>query len=66
MNEVEWKPSIFISHKVNVLPDRVFSATAVDPAVVLQDDVSFQVSVVVVSGVVVGHNPRWDAQTTQD
>lgn len=49
-----------------MLPDGVFSATAVDPAVVMQDDVSFQVSIIVVSGVVVGDNPRWDAQTTQD
>lgn len=55
--------SVFIDR---VLPDRVFCATAVDPAVVLQDDVSFQVSIVVVSRVVVGHNPWWDAQTTQD
>lgn len=49
-----------------MLPDGVFSASAVDPAVVMQDDVSFQVSIIVVSGVVVGDNPRWDAQTTQD
>lgn len=40
-----------------MLPDGVFSASAVDPAVVMQDDVSFQVSIIVVSGVVVGDNP---------
>lgn len=50
----------------NVLPDRIFGATAVDPAVVMQDDVRFQVSIIVMSRVVVGDNSRWDAQTTQD
>lgn len=49
-----------------VLPDRVFGATAVDPAVLMQDDVSFQVSIIVVSRVVVGDNSGWDAQTAQD
>lgn len=50
----------------NLLPDRIFGAIAVNPAVVMQDDVSFQVSIIVMSRVVVGDNSRWDAQTTQD
>lgn len=50
----------------NVLPDRIFGPIAVDPAVVVQDDVCFQVSIIVMSRVVVGDNSRWDAQTTQD
>lgn len=50
----------------DVLPDRVFGAIAVDSARVIQDDVSSQVSIIVMSGVVVGNDPRWDAQTTQD
>lgn len=48
------------------LPDRVFSVIAVNPAVLMKDDVSFQVSIIVVSRVVVGDNSGWDAQTTQD
>lgn len=44
-----------------VLPDRVFSATAVNPAVLMKDDISFQVSIIVVSRVVVGDNSGWDA-----
>lgn len=36
-----------------MLPDGVFSAAAVDSAVVMQDDVGFQVSVIVVCGIVV-------------
>lgn len=55
-----------VSYIEDVLPDRVSGATAVDPAVLIQDDVSLQVSIVVVSGVEVGDDPRWDAQTAQD
>ena len=49
-----------------MIPDRVFGAIAVDSAVLVQDDVHLQVSIVVVSGVEVGDDPRWDAQTAQD
>lgn len=48
------------------LPDGVSGAAAVDLAVLVQDDVGFQVSVIVVCGVVVGHDPRWDPQAAQD
>jgi len=48
------------------LPDGVSGADAVDPAVLVQDDVGLQVSVVVVSGEVVCDDPRRDAQTAQD
>lgn len=50
----------------DVLPDRVSGAAAVDPAAFVQDDVHLQVAVVVVSGEVVGGDPRRDAQTAQD
>lgn len=55
-----------ISYIEDVLPDRVSGATAVDPAVLVQDDISLQVSIVVMSGVVIGDDPGWDAQTAQD
>lgn len=48
------------------LPDGVSGAAAVDLAILVQDDVGFQVSVVVVCGVVVGDDPRGDPQAAQD
>lgn len=51
---------------ISALPDGVCSATAVNLAILVQDDVSFQVSVIVVCGVVVGYDPRWDPQAAQD
>lgn len=39
------------------LPDGVSSATAVDLAIFVQDDVGLQVPVIVVRGVVVGYDP---------
>lgn len=55
-----------ITHSNQLLPDRIFSAIAIDPAIVKEDDISFQISIVVVGRVVVGHHSRWDAETTQD
>lgn len=51
---------------IRALPDGVFSATAVNLAILVQDDVGFQVSVIVVCRVVVGYDPRWDPQAAQD
>lgn len=57
---------IMLRYLENVLPDRVSGAIAVNPAVVIQDDVHLQVSIIVMSGEVVGDDPRRDAQTAQD
>jgi len=48
------------------IPDRVPGALSVDSAILVQDYVGLQVSVVVVSRVEIGDNPGWDAQTAQD
>lgn len=50
----------------DAVPDRVSCAVAVDPAVLVQDDVSLQVPIVVVSGVIVGDDSGWDAKTAQN
>lgn len=53
-----------IHGKLNpVVPDGVLCAVSVNPAVLIQDDVGLQVSIVVMSRVVVGDDPRRDAQT---
>lgn len=49
-----------------ILPDRVLGALLVNSAVLIQDDVSFQVAVIVVGREEVGDNPGGDAQTAQD
>ena len=50
----------------DVVPDRVPGAVAVDPAILIQDDVSLQVSIIVMGRVVVGDDPGRDAETAQD
>lgn len=49
-----------------MVPDGVPGEVAVNPAVVVQDDVSLQVPVVVVGGVEVGDDPGWDAETAKN
>lgn len=49
-----------------VLPDGVLGAVAVNPAVLVQDDVSLQVPVVVMGRVEVGDDAGRDAQAAQD
>lgn len=60
------KVRIFVSYMGHVVPDRVPGAVAVDPAIFIQDDVSFQVSIVVMSRVEVGDNTGRDAETAKD
>lgn len=54
---------MYVTH---ALPDRISGATAIDPAAFIEDDVSFQVSIVVVSGEVVGDDPSRNPQAAQD
>lgn len=49
-----------------MVPDRVLGTLAVNPAVLIQDDVSLQVSIVVMGWEEVGDDPGWDAQTAQN
>ena len=49
-----------------MVPDRVLGAVVINPAIIIQDDVSLQVSIVVMGRVEVGDDPGWDAQAAQD
>lgn len=49
-----------------MIPDRIPGAFAVNLAVLIQDDVSLQVSIVVMGRVEVGDNSGWYAKTAQD
>lgn len=49
-----------------LVPDGVLGAASIDSAVVVQNYVQLQVSIVVVSRVVVGDHSGRDAQTAQD
>lgn len=48
------------------VPDGVPGAIAVNLAILIQDDVSLQVSIVIMSGEVISDNTGRDTQTAQD
>jgi hypothetical protein len=58
--------SIVVCHSESVLPDGVLGAVLVNSAILIQDNISLQVAVVVVGREEVGDNPGGDAQTAQD
>lgn len=50
----------------DVVPDRVSGAVAINPAILIQDDISLQVSIVVMGRIEVGDDSGRYAKTTQD